>query len=122
MSVIRKAQQGTNLNTTKHSPLSCNEYRPFWISWGGGVIRCGTGLTVGENTYMIYDDPNPTEVNKVAISTGFGATGNWQFLFYSKWESMLLGLADSLSDNITIQEVRLDTSKATVKILKIGTP
>ena len=76
-SVIRDSQQASPLVAHSHAPLDCNAFRPFWMSWDGGVIRVGTGPTVGQNEFMSFTDPTPTDVNNVAISTGFGATGEW---------------------------------------------
>lgn len=76
-SVIRNQQQGTHLATTRHEPLNCYEFHPFWVSWDAGVIRVGSGLTVGEDEFISYTGP-AFQVNHVAVSTGWGATGEWR--------------------------------------------
>ncbi|XP_071086461.1 uncharacterized protein [Haliotis cracherodii] len=78
-SVIRNSRQGTNRVETFHSPLSSTEFRDFWISWEGGVISVGTGTTVGAGQFMTWTDPAPYDVNYLAVTTGFGSSGSWQF-------------------------------------------
>ncbi|XP_048243111.1 C3 and PZP-like alpha-2-macroglobulin domain-containing protein 8 [Haliotis rufescens] len=78
-SIIRNSRQGTNRVETFHSPLSSTEFRDFWISWEGGVISVGTGTTVGAGQFMTWTDPAPNEVNYLAVTTGFGSSGSWQF-------------------------------------------
>ncbi|XP_046325976.2 uncharacterized protein LOC124110679 [Haliotis rufescens] len=78
-SIIRNSRQGTNRVETFHSPLSSTEFRDFWISWEGGVISVGTGTTVGAGQFMTWTDPAPYDVNYLAVTTGFGSSGSWQF-------------------------------------------
>jgi len=48
--------------------LDINEFKIFWVSWSGRVIHVGTGSIVGQNTFMSYVDPNPSQVNYIAFS------------------------------------------------------
>lgn len=78
-SAIRKKKQGDNLSIIDHSPVDCNNYKEFWISWINGVISVGYGLTVGINRFLFLNDRNPHPVNYVAFSTGWGSSGKWKF-------------------------------------------
>ncbi len=52
--------------------MSCSEHRPFWVSWGGGVISVGKGLNVGTGAFMTYNDYDfrPHQVSNVAMGDG----------------------------------------------------
>lgn len=54
-------------------------HRSFWITWNGGKVKVGTGLTIADSTLLMeYNDPSPLPISAVAISTGWGASGEWQ--------------------------------------------
>ena len=78
-SVIRDEQQGPALATTFHQdgPLDCKLMRQFWVSWDQGVIRVGTGLIVDVNEFISYANTSLTQVQHVALATGWGAIGKW---------------------------------------------
>ena len=78
-SVIRKQKQGTPVAEHSHTPLDCDERKPFWIRWDENTIRVGAGRDVNAGEFMAYVDPTPTDVNYIAVSTGWGATGVWWF-------------------------------------------
>ena len=59
--------------------LNCREYRYFWVSWLNGKIEVGRGSLVGDDRMMEWQDPDPHPVAMVAVSTGWGATGDWEF-------------------------------------------
>ena len=63
-----KSKQGEPLSQVSTPDImSANEYRQFWISWTGGVIRVGTGWVIDSNIFMQYLDPSPTPVNFVSV-------------------------------------------------------
>ncbi|XP_067668468.1 uncharacterized protein [Haliotis asinina] len=78
-SVIRKGRHNDQRVTARHRPLSATEFRDFWISWNDGVISVGTGMTVDVGRFMSWRDPSPQSVRYIAVSTGCGSTGLWQF-------------------------------------------
>ena len=79
-SVIRNMTLQNNLMAA-HTPdiLSCDESRPFWLSWAGGLIQVGRGTRVSVDRFIEWQETEPYPTNAVAISTGWGATGEWQF-------------------------------------------
>ncbi|XP_045191095.1 uncharacterized protein LOC123547911 [Mercenaria mercenaria] len=80
-SVIRDCKQCAHMDEVHHKshPLSCSQPHPFWVSWDNNYIRVGKGNTVGEQQFMVWNDTDPHPVNYVAVSTGFGSTGDWTF-------------------------------------------
>ncbi|XP_067673785.1 uncharacterized protein [Haliotis asinina] len=62
------------------SIVSCNEYRPFWISWKNGVISGGKGLVAGSNKFMEWAPNSPIVINHVSLSTYINNPGTWLFL------------------------------------------
>ncbi|XP_013393210.1 MAM and LDL-receptor class A domain-containing protein 2-like, partial [Lingula anatina] len=78
-SVIREKAQGQNLVTlVRPKMVDCNILKPFWISWDGGHIRVGQGLTVNQSMFLDYKDPTPYAVRSMGVATGFGAKGEWE--------------------------------------------
>ncbi len=59
------------------SPLSEDQYRPFWVAWDGGVVRVDSGCEIDINTFLSYNDPTPLEVNNIGFGTCCGATAYW---------------------------------------------
>ena len=63
--------------------LNCDEWRAFWVGWGGGGV--GVGLGAGQRggggvPLVRWEDPRPRGggVKTVAVKT-LQATGEWQF-------------------------------------------
>ena len=52
-------------------------------------MRVGDGNIIGVTEFMRYDDPSPTEVNYIAISTGWGTSGEWTFGMYGEEPNLL---------------------------------
>ena len=77
-SVIRKCDQCKYSKSFDHSPLKADEYRPFWISWEGGLIKVGSGKQPN-GVFLEWQDPDPIPVNYIGIRTGWGSTGSWKF-------------------------------------------
>ncbi|XP_062579319.1 coadhesin-like [Saccostrea cucullata] len=75
---IRKGKQGHCYREYSGRVLSCSSYNYFWVSWGGNRIRLGRGTTYGSSTLMDFPDSS-YRVNYLAVSTGWGATGYWEF-------------------------------------------
>lgn len=78
-SVIRECKQCVSMATASHSPLSCTEFRPFWVSWGNGTIRAGEGREVGAGTFMEWSDPTSHPVNFLGISSWSGTITSWRY-------------------------------------------
>ncbi|CAH1780979.1 unnamed protein product [Owenia fusiformis] len=60
--------------------LSCNEGKPFWVSWANGIVEVGKGHVYAEDRFMVWEDPTPHDVNAVNFVTGWGATGTWELV------------------------------------------
>eukprot|EP01051_Picozoa_sp_SAG22_P003441 SAG22_NODE_167_length_16764_cov_34.845245_5_plen_742_part_00 len=88
-STIRQSNQGTNNNDAGESCqgtsgtvctpdlLSATEARPFWADAVNGLVRVGTGTTVGSDLIMSWQDPDHHVASYVGFMTGWGATGTW---------------------------------------------
>jgi hypothetical protein len=61
-------------NIQQDHPVSCTEYKSFWISWANNIIKVGKGNVVGMETFLTWNDQNPHPVNYVAFATGWGST------------------------------------------------
>ncbi|XP_046373128.2 uncharacterized protein LOC124146734 [Haliotis rufescens] len=77
-SVIRIRQQGSIKDSKNHTPLDSSRAKPFWVSWSSGVIKVGTGTEVGVSTFMQLADTTH-HVTSIAVTTGWGSTGDWVF-------------------------------------------
>ena len=86
-SVIRKVRQGAEFAAKQHSagPLSCEDFRSFYVSWKNGVIEVGAlvdnpshpGTTMDEPPFLTYKDPSAFHVNYVYLA-GWDKTGTWR--------------------------------------------
>ncbi|KAK6186260.1 hypothetical protein SNE40_008330 [Patella caerulea] len=56
--------------------MDCNEFRPFWIRWAGGLLELGKGSEYGIDTMSVHAIP-PLELNYAFILTGWGSDGCW---------------------------------------------
>lgn len=81
-SAIRQKRLSDNIASKIHKPLDCNTERQFWVSWGQNTIKVGSGKQAGENEFLSYKDSGFKAVNYAAVSTGWGATGEW--IFYNE--------------------------------------
>lgn len=57
--------------------LRCYVPTWFWISWRDGLIALGNGSTVGNYSFMIFEDYNPIAVNYAAVSSTSNNTVVW---------------------------------------------
>ena len=64
--------------------LSGYEFRPFWLSWDRGVVCVGEGARKGKDPFLVWHVPENKRhgVNCVAVSTGPGSEGEWEFVEY----------------------------------------
>jgi hypothetical protein len=46
---------------------------------GGDTIVVSLGEVAGENVYMQWTDPTPIRVSYIAVMTGWGSSGDWEF-------------------------------------------
>ena len=58
--------------------VSCNESRPFWVSWKDAVISVGRGNKVGDRTFMTFQSRYEKAVHAISIS-GWNSEGFWEF-------------------------------------------
>ena len=77
-SVIRKSIRGAS-EVEEDTPeiLSCDRLREFYLSWKDGLITVSTGAEF-THVFLSWKDPAPFQVNYMSVSTGWGATGEWQ--------------------------------------------
>lgn len=75
---FRGTMYGTSVQDYYHSPLSCTEFKEFWISWFGGYISIGSGLIALENFFMSTPNVMNYQINYVGISTYLGESGTWK--------------------------------------------
>ena len=57
--------------------VNCDEMRPFWITWMGGLIKVGHGSLIDHNVFLEWLDPEPRAVTYATFTTYYGAPGNW---------------------------------------------
>jgi len=77
-SVLRRSNQGRNLVTkATRGMLNRGRNTQFWADAKNGLLRVGTGKTIGQNTLMQWKDPNPLNVNTVGVMTGWGSDAQW---------------------------------------------
>ncbi|XP_046327353.1 uncharacterized protein LOC124111642 [Haliotis rufescens] len=73
------ASSALEADTNDPTMASCSGFKPYWVSWSGGVVALGAGDTPGVSGIVEWDDPDPHPVNYALISSGFGAVGQWKF-------------------------------------------
>ncbi len=58
--------------------LNCDTTHYFWLTWKGGIISIGSGLTPGVSTILSYDDSqhDPYSINVMGVTNNH----NW-----AKW-------------------------------------
>ena len=78
-SVIRSCRQCQHRAVKYHTPISCTEYKPFWVSWRNGTIRVGEGQEVGTGVFMEWTDPNPHPVKFIGFSSWSDHPTQWMF-------------------------------------------
>ncbi|KAI0229902.1 hypothetical protein LSAT2_019688, partial [Lamellibrachia satsuma] len=77
--MIRKAVHGPEYVAANISNLlHCGEFRTFWVSWGGKLLRIGRGPTVGQQMFVTVPRTSFSHVINVAgFSTYDGHSGSW---------------------------------------------
>lgn len=76
-SAIRKASQSKPQVIEQTAGTSCNEVKYFWISWRGGVIQVGRGVTTGDQIFMWWADPDIVYFNTISVQATKKA--KWHF-------------------------------------------
>ncbi len=73
---------GTMHGTAGQQPcsgiLNNAEFRHFWISWGDGYIKVGSGFEIGQSILVEDSYPATTEVKFLAIWNGWGSNVDYQ--------------------------------------------
>ncbi len=59
--------------------LSCTDFGQFWVTWANGRIALGYGDIEGILEIAAFEDDDPHSVSYLAISTGWGSEGEWEF-------------------------------------------
>ena len=57
--------------------LSCDTVKDFWIQWNSTTLFVGEGTIVGRVIFLAYESESIYDINSIAISTGWGAHGDW---------------------------------------------
>ncbi|CAG2185220.1 unnamed protein product [Mytilus edulis] len=57
--------------------LKNTEFRDFWVSWYGGIIKHGRGPVVGDDIIGEWADPNPFPVKSIGVLNSFNTQGDW---------------------------------------------
>lgn len=56
------------------TPLSCSNYKWFWITWFNDLLTVGQGNTTGQNIIFNYQNPKPFNISYMSVSSGYVAT------------------------------------------------
>jgi hypothetical protein len=79
-SLIRARPSMDNQAVTEGSPCKPDEWVTVTVAVvGGNTIVVSMGDTHGENVLMQWEDPEPISVNYIAVMTGWGTGGEWEF-------------------------------------------
>ncbi|VDI03753.1 Hypothetical predicted protein [Mytilus galloprovincialis] len=89
--------------THENNTLNCSEFRSFWVSWSGGHIKIGRGPTVGENMFVEWEDPSPTNVRSIGMCTWWGNTGQWKIYV----EDLYSGYYNGCGENNTRADLNI---------------
>ncbi|KAK6186296.1 hypothetical protein SNE40_008361 [Patella caerulea] len=77
-SSIRSAVYGTLYSIHYEAVLDCNEFRPFWIRWKGGLLELGKGSEFGISRISSLNTGTPfLGFNHAFVLTGWGSYGCW---------------------------------------------
>ena len=77
------------VNPLTEGYLSCDNYRTFWIGWSADEIYIGRGDVLGEDQFMGWTNPDPFDINYMFVSTGMGATGDWD-IYWCKMKGTIV--------------------------------
>ncbi|XP_069042035.1 C3 and PZP-like alpha-2-macroglobulin domain-containing protein 8 isoform X2 [Lepisosteus oculatus] len=59
--------------------LSWDEFRSFWISWGGGRVQVGHGAQPSDTSAIVeWGGVSPGQVRHIGFSTGWGSAGEFK--------------------------------------------
>lgn len=79
-SAIRRGPDGQEQVQVAGSPCNPNGWSTVTIAFiNGNQVVVSLGETPCENVFMEWKDPEPFEVNFIAVMTGWGSEGNWLF-------------------------------------------
>ena len=64
--------------------LDADDFRSFWISWEASTVEVGRGMKKGLDRFLTWSAPPGQRhaVNCMSVSTGDGASGQWEFVEY----------------------------------------
>ena len=79
-SVIRRVTQHNHDETATPNILNPNEDRPFWADAKNGLIRLGSGIIVGNDIILKWQDNQPLDPSYVGFMTRWGSSGIWNYI------------------------------------------
>ncbi|KAK6186288.1 hypothetical protein SNE40_008354 [Patella caerulea] len=71
---ISSAVYDSKYSTHYETLLDCNEFRPFWIRWKGGLLELGKGSEFGIDRICVHTT-TPIGFNYGFLLTGWGSDG-----------------------------------------------
>ncbi|XP_033724545.1 C3 and PZP-like alpha-2-macroglobulin domain-containing protein 8 [Pecten maximus] len=73
-----RAWSSSYVDNFERNIVDCNVYKSFWVSWRNNVISVGRGNSFNVGTLLSFTDQHPNQIRYVGITTGFGASGEWE--------------------------------------------
>ncbi len=58
--------------------LDATDFRYFWIAWNKGLVKVGSGFTIGQNVFMQKSYPATTDVKYLSLWNGWGSDAEWK--------------------------------------------
>ena len=62
--------------------LSCEQFRPFWLSWKHGHLGFGQGSIPGQEVLLEVQDPDPVPVYDLVVKMGMWADTKGEWIFF----------------------------------------
>ncbi|VDH97091.1 Hypothetical predicted protein [Mytilus galloprovincialis] len=57
--------------------LNYEEFRDFWVSWDGGIIKHGRGSVIGVDIIGEWADSDPFPVSSIGVLNSYKTAGDW---------------------------------------------
>ncbi|XP_071124306.1 C3 and PZP-like alpha-2-macroglobulin domain-containing protein 8 [Mytilus edulis] len=57
--------------------LNYEEFRDFWVSWDGGIIKHGRGSVIGVDIIGEWADSDPFPVSSIGVLNSYKTEGDW---------------------------------------------
>ncbi len=78
-SVIKDSVNGeiqASTDTTQ-KPLSCSDYKEFWLSWSTNHISVGTGGNIEYGKMVTWQTTDLNPIHAIGLATGPDTKGQW---------------------------------------------